>query len=96
MPNKPDKFGIKFWMLAKVELKYIINITPYLGAQQKQSRESPLAESVVIKIVEPVQNKGYTVTTDNFFTSFELAKKLQKEGMSIIKTVCANSKHLPK
>ena len=46
-------------------------------------------------ITEPVQNKGFNVTTDNFFTSFELAKKLQKEGISIVGTVYANSKTSP-
>ena len=35
MPNKPDKFGIKFWVLAEVENKYIVNVIPYLGAQEK-------------------------------------------------------------
>ena len=83
-------------MLAEVNSKYVVNIIPYLGAQEKQSRDGPLAESVVMKITEPVQNKGCNVTTDNFFTSFELAKKLQKEGTSIVGTVRANSKHLPK
>ena len=96
MPNKPDKFGIKFWMLAEVDSKYVVNIIPYLGAQEKRFRDGTLAESVVMKNTEPVQNKGYNVTTDNFFTSFELAKKLQKEGTSIAGTVRANSKHLPK
>ena len=54
MPNKPGKFGIKFWMLAKVHSKYVVNIIPYLGTQEKQSRDSPLAESVVMKITETV------------------------------------------
>jgi hypothetical protein len=31
MPNKPDKFGIKFWLLVDVESKYIVNGFPYLG-----------------------------------------------------------------
>ena len=96
MPNNPSKFGIKFWMLAEVDSKYVVNIIPFLGAQEKQSREGPLAESVVLKITEPVQNKGFNVTTDNFFTSFELPKNLQKEGTSIIGTVHANNKHLLK
>ena len=36
MPNKPDKYGIKFWVLADVETKYVANIVPYLGAQERQ------------------------------------------------------------
>ena len=51
---------------------------------------------MVIKITKPVQNKGYNVTTDNFSTSFELTKKLQKEETSIVGTVRVNSKHLLK
>ena len=68
MPNKPDKFGMKFWILAEVKLKYIVNVIPYLGALEKESRLGvPLAEHVVLNLTEVVQNKGYNVTTDNFF-----------------------------
>ena len=28
MPNKPDKYGIKFWVLVDVKAKYVVNITP--------------------------------------------------------------------
>ena len=31
MPNKPDKFGIKSWMLTEVESKYTLNGFPYFG-----------------------------------------------------------------
>ncbi len=34
MPNKPDKFGIKFWLLVDFESKYIVNGFPYLGKDQ--------------------------------------------------------------
>ena len=37
MPNKPDKYGVKFWVLADVETKYVSNIDVYLGAQEKNS-----------------------------------------------------------
>ena len=67
-----------------------------MGAQEKQPRKDPFAESVVMKIAESVQKKGYNVTTDNFFISLELAKKLQKEGTSRVRIVCTNSKHFPK
>ena len=39
MPNKPDKFGMKFWMLTEVDSKYVYNNLPYLGALEKESRE---------------------------------------------------------
>ena len=31
MENKPDKFGLKFWMTVDVESKYFYNGFPYLG-----------------------------------------------------------------
>ena len=34
MPNMPDKYGVKFWILADVETKYVSNINVYLGAQE--------------------------------------------------------------
>ena len=38
MPNKPDKYGVKFWVLAGVETKYVSNIHVCLGAQKKEQR----------------------------------------------------------
>ena len=37
MPSKPDKYGVKFWVLADVETKYVSNIDVYLGAQKKKN-----------------------------------------------------------
>jgi len=34
MPNKPDKFGIKFWLASDVETKYVVNGFPYLGKDE--------------------------------------------------------------
>jgi len=75
-------------MLEEVESKYVLNVTPYLGAQEKQSRNGLLLEeSVVLKFIEPLKKKNYNVTTDNFFTSLQVAKKLQTQGTSMVGTV---------
>ena len=36
MSNKPDKFGIKFWLAVDVESKYILNAIPYLGKNESR------------------------------------------------------------
>ena len=91
MPNKPDKYGIKFWVLVDVKSKYVSNIFPYLGAQEKEQRcDTPLAESVVMRLTEGVRGKRYNITWDNFFTSLPLALKLQKEKISIVGTIRKN------
>ena len=34
MPNKPDKFGIEFWMAVDAETKYLYSSFPYLGKER--------------------------------------------------------------
>ena len=35
LPNKPDKFGVKFWLASDVQIKYVVNGFPYLGKSEK-------------------------------------------------------------
>ena len=93
MPNKPDKFGIKFWILADLKTKYCLNVQPYLG--KDESRVESLGTHVVLKLMEPYYGKGYNVTTDNFFTSKQFAEELLKKRTSIVGTVRLNRRELP-
>ena len=77
--SKPDKFGIKFFLLADVETKFICNGFPYLGKDDSRPRDESLATHVVTSLTSEIRNNGHTVTCDNFFTSIDLAKKLSKE-----------------
>lgn len=75
MPNKPNKFGIKFWLASDVSSKYVLNGFPYLGKDEQQPSSMLLSEHAVLKLVEPYTGCGRNVTTDNFFTSMSLATK---------------------
>ena len=91
MPNKPDKFGIKFWMVVDNETKYVYNILPYLGAYERESRAGRrLSDDVVFRLLEGLFNKGYNVTTDNFFTSSQLAHSLRMRGTTMVGTMRPN------
>ena len=68
MPNKPDKFGIKSWLLAEVDTKYIVNGFPYLGADVDKQTTELQGEYVVKKLLQPHYNIEYHTTTENFFT----------------------------
>lgn len=95
MPNKPDKFGFKFWILAEVETKFVCNILPYLGACERSERgDETLADYVVMRLIEPFQNLGYNVCCDNFFTSLQLAKKLTAKETSVVGTMRKNRREL--
>ena len=87
MANKPEKFGIKFWIAVDLESKYILNAIPYLGKDETRPATQRLSESVVIKLVEPYLGKGRNATADNFFTSIHLATQLRKKMTSLVGTL---------
>ena len=69
MTNKPDKFGIKFWMVVDVETKYLFNSFLYIGKAESRSGDVSLPIDVVMKLIMPLFKKGHNVTNDNYFTS---------------------------
>lgn len=93
--DKPDKFGIKFWLLVDVESKYLCGGFPYLGKDDNRSNAISLPEYLVLKLLQPYFKKGRNVTTDNFFTSLNLAKKLMVEKTSIVGTMRRARREVP-
>ena len=93
MPQKPGKFGIKFWMLCDAETSYVLFADPYVGRQERG--ELGLSEHVVTKLLEPYHNSGLNVTTDNFFTSLRLAKRLLDKNITLVGTVRSNRREIP-
>ena len=90
---KPDKFCIKFWILADVETKYCYNVLPYLG--KDETRTTGLGTHVVMKLAEPLYGKGFNIIVDNIFTNKTLAEKLLEQCISITGTVRADHRELP-
>ncbi|KAM9342347.1 piggyBac transposable element-derived protein 4-like [Pholidichthys leucotaenia] len=96
MANKLGKFGIKFWLAADVETKYLVSGFPDLGRDEMQPPHQSLGESVAMRLVEPYVGKGRNVTTtNNFFTSLSLAKNLLKKNTSLVGTIDKNRRELP-
>ena len=79
MANKPDKFGIKFWLFADAQSKYLCNGKPYLGRDPSRSRCSDLPGDVCLTLLQPYYKKGCNVTTDNYFTSLKLVEELKQK-----------------
>ena len=79
MANKPDKFGIKFWLLTDAQSKYLCNGKPYLGRDPSRSTCSDLPGDVCLTLLQPYYKKGYNVTTDNYFTIRKLAEELKQK-----------------
>ncbi|XP_034549518.1 LOW QUALITY PROTEIN: uncharacterized protein LOC117820014 [Notolabrus celidotus] len=72
-----------------------MNGFPYLGKDDTRPAHQRLGDSVVMKLVEPYVGKGRNVTTDNFFTSLNLAKKLLQKNTSLVGTMNKANRELP-
>ncbi|XP_073345276.1 uncharacterized protein [Pagrus major] len=95
MGNKPGKFGIKFWLAADVDSKYMVNGSPYLGKEETRNAGWLVGENVVLRLVEPFLGKGRNITTNNFFTSLKLATALQAKKTSLVGTMSKQKQELP-
>ena len=95
MPNKPDKFGIKFWMAVDTETKYLFNGFPYLGKDENRDTSINLPKYVMTKLMQRIFKRGCNVTCDNFFTSLDVALHLANQKCSMVGTVRQNRRELP-
>lgn len=96
MPNKPDKFGVKFWLITDNSSKYIYYFLPYLGKHDADRNGKRLANHVVEKLSDTLLNKGYNISCDNFFTNISLAEYLISKKTSLVGTIRSNSAGIPK
>ena len=95
MPNKPVKFGIKCWMAADVQTKYMLHSFPCLGKDDSRPAGITLGEHVILRLTEPYRKTDRNVTTDNFFMSVNLAKTLRQKRISFVGTVNRIRKEIP-
>ena len=87
MPNKVDEFDIQFWMAADLDTKYMLHSIPYLRKDDSRPVGVKLGEQVVLQLIKPYRKTARNVTTDNFFTSENLAKTLRQQGICIVGTI---------
>ena len=68
---------------------------PYLGKNDSRPAGITFGKHVVSRLTEPYRKTGRNVTTENFFTSVNLAKTLRQEGISIVETINCIRKEIP-
>ena len=96
IPTKPDKYGVKFWILCDAEKRYIFNGYPYLGKVETEDRNGvQLGEFVTMKLLEPYYKGGYSVSTDYFFTSLKLSNRLLAKNITLVGTMKRNRREIP-
>ena len=95
MANKPDKFGIKFWLLADAQSKYLCTGKLYLGRDLSRSRCSDLPGDVCLTLLQSYYKKGYNVTTDNYFTSLKLVEEFKQKKTTILGSIRKQRREVP-
>lgn len=99
IPNKPAKYGMKIQIMADSKTHYMVNAEPYTGAAgvrtNKKKNELGNATKVVLRLVQPISNTGRNITTDNWYTSAELANELLKQKLTLVGTVNKRKTFIP-
>lgn len=95
MPSKPSKYGLKFWLLCDSTHYFCYNLHLYTGKEDRP-KEVGLGEHVVFELAQFLFGSGRNITTDNFFTSLALARKLKTKQLTLVGTVRHSRREIPK
>jgi hypothetical protein len=102
MPKKPEKWGIKFWVLADSSSKFIYCFDIYCGKNleaevrvEAPSGQGGAAYGVVMNLLRGLEDKGHCVVMDNFFTSVPLFRDLASKGIYTTGTIRSNRIGIP-
>ncbi|XP_068740469.1 piggyBac transposable element-derived protein 4-like isoform X2 [Montipora capricornis] len=94
--NKPNKFGIKVWVLLDRSNGYTLDFDVYLGKTAGQTAsEKGLGYDVVWKLARQFFDQGYHLFVDKFYTSFALFKDLFAQGVFATGTVRKTRQDFP-
>ena len=96
LPAKPDKYGMKVFLLADCKLGYIFNGIPYTGKTDSTSGPTVgLAKKIVIDLSKDLWNAERNITADSYFTDFQLAEELLNNRTTYVGTVRKNKRDIP-
>jgi hypothetical protein len=104
IPNKPDKFGMKLYILCDSSNGYISLFDCYTGRdydpnpeRENHELEEGHSYQVVIGLLRRASllNKGYMLFLDNYYSSPILFDNLNNQSTSAVGTVRLNRKQIP-
>ena len=70
-PNKPHKWGLNCWNVAESCTGYVWNAELYQGKRNNQT-EVGMYKALVIRMCQPLFDRGHHIYMDNLFSSLEL------------------------
>ena len=93
-PSTPAKYGIKVFWACNASNVYPLQNQIYTGKLTDGPRQVNVGKQTVLNLVSLNKGSGRNDTTDNFFTTMELAKVLSSWNMTLIATVRKNKRFL--
>lgn len=93
MPQKPAKYGLKYYALCDSKTFYTLNFTVQLVRPYGNNSNKPT--DIVKRLVEPIKNSNRNLTTDNYYTSYPLAEHLLQVGLILLGTMKRNKREIP-
>ena len=96
MPSKPDKYGMNLFLLCDCLTGHTFSgmPMPYVRRQGNQ-RNVGLSADVVKHLSQPLHFTGVNITTDNWFTSYQLATDLLQKHITLLGTMRKNRREIP-
>lgn len=95
IPSKPDKYGIKMLALCDAKTFYLLNAEVYIG-KGSTPQGIPVAEYYTVNLTKPIHGTNRNLTTDNWFTSIQTAKKLHNDySTTLVGTIKKNKPEVP-
>ena len=92
IPSKPDKYGLKIFMVNDARSQYALNAIPYLGKNSIQEVARPAdinrGEYYTMELLNELRQAGRVVVCDSWFTSLHLAQTLRSYNMHLVSTLC--------
>lgn len=94
MPNKPDKFGVKLFMLCDSSNGYCSRFEMYHGSQENQSDKGKIYD-LVMRLITPYLGRGHKLYVDNYYMSPILFHDLFQRQTGACGTMRVNRKGVP-
>ncbi|KFM71767.1 PiggyBac transposable element-derived protein 4, partial [Stegodyphus mimosarum] len=84
MPKKTSKYGIKIFTLVDSRVFYTWNMEIYAGKQPNGPFKIDCSlKAIVMRLMTPLFNSGRNLTTDSWYTGYELAQELLKNKITM-------------
>ncbi|CAF0991562.1 unnamed protein product [Adineta steineri] len=89
MPQKPARYGLKFWTLCDVKSRYILALELYSGKVGNTIQRN-ISTNIVLHLVDQLPKnvqQGRNITFDRYFTDFNLVQALLERKMTSLGVV---------